>query len=61
MAINLEQILNKDKVGQYQKRIDLLLLSPETFDLLEDCGIHKKLRGLERPSDHTPAWIKIKN
>ncbi len=24
MAINLEQILNKDKVGQYQKRIDLL-------------------------------------
>ena len=51
--------------GAWQKdhgiRIDLLLLSPETLDLLFDCGIDKNLRALQRPSDHTPIWIKLKN
>ena len=50
--------------GAWQKdngiRIDLFLLSPETFDLLEDSGIEKSLRSLQRPSDHTPVWIKLK-
>ena len=51
--------------GAWQKdhgiRIDLFLLSPETLDLLDDCGIDKNLRALERPSDHTAVWIKLKN
>ena len=51
--------------GAWQKdngiRIDLFLLSPETLDLLQDCGIDKNLRALQRPSDHTPIWIKLNN
>ncbi len=51
--------------GAWQKdngiRIDLFLLSPETLDLIQDCGIDKSLRSLQRPSDHTPIWIKLNN
>ncbi|MEH6405003.1 MAG: exodeoxyribonuclease III [Sneathiella sp.] len=50
--------------GSWQKdngiRIDHLLLSPEAADLLENVGIDKKPRGQERPSDHTPIWVKLK-
>ncbi len=40
-------------------RIDHLLLSPEALDLLEDVGIDRGPRGLEKPSDHTPIWGKF--
>ena len=51
--------------GAWQKdigiRIDLLLLSPETMDLINDCGISKNLRGYQKPSDHTPVWVTLTN
>ncbi len=40
-------------------RIDLLLLSPQAADLLEDAGIDKTPRGREKPSDHTPVWCRL--
>ena len=53
------------QAGAWQKdngiRIDFLLISPEIVDLLNDVGIDKDVRGLSKPSDHTPVWIKIKN
>tara|TARA_B110000881_G_scaffold218003_1_gene236637 strand:- start:225 stop:1019 length:795 start_codon:yes stop_codon:yes gene_type:complete len=53
------------QAGAWQKdngiRIDFLLISPEIVDLLDDVGIDKDVRGLSKPSDHTPVWIKIKN
>lgn len=51
------------QAGAWQKdngiRIDLILLSSETADLLKNAGIHKDIRGKERPSDHAPVWIEI--
>ena len=50
--------------GAWQKdfglRIDHLLLSPEAADLLNDSGIDKNPRAKEKPSDHTPVWIQLK-
>jgi len=40
-------------------RIDHLLLSPQSSDLLTDCQIDKHTRGLEKPSDHVPIWIVL--
>ncbi len=40
-------------------RIDHLLLSPLAALLLADCGIDKKPRGEERPSDHVPVWCDL--
>jgi len=40
-------------------RIDHLLLTPQCADLLQEVGIDKDQRGLEKPSDHVPVWIKI--
>lgn len=52
------------QAGAWQKnngiRIDHLLLSPEAADRLQDAGIDKGPRGLERASDHTPIWCDIK-
>ena len=52
------------QAGAWQKnngiRIDHLLLSPEAADKLQDAGIDKGPRGLERASDHTPIWCDIK-
>lgn len=49
--------------GAWQKdnglRIDHLLLSPQLADRLEETGIDKAPRGRERPSDHTPVWIRV--
>jgi len=49
--------------GAWQKdhgiRIDHLLLSAEAADRLENVGIDKGPRGKERPSDHTPIWVKL--
>lgn len=51
------------QAGAWQKdngvRIDLILLSSETADLLKNAGIHKEVRGKERPSDHAPVWIEM--
>ncbi len=50
--------------GSWQKdngiRIDHLLLSPEATNLLDNVGIDKEPRGRERPSDHTPIWVDLK-
>jgi len=40
-------------------RIDHLLLSAQAMDKLESCEIVSKLRGLEKPSDHTPVMVKL--
>ncbi len=51
--------------GSWQKdhgiRIDLFLLSAQVVDTLYRSGVHKKPRSLDRPSDHTPVWIELKN
>jgi len=53
------------QAGAWQKdngiRIDFFLISPEIVDTLIDVGIDKAPRGQEKPSDHTPIWIEIKN
>ncbi len=40
-------------------RIDHLLLSPGATDRLTGAGIDKYVRGLEKPSDHVPAWADL--
>lgn len=49
--------------GAWQKdngiRIDLILLSSNAIDELKNVGIHKSIRGQEKPSDHTPVWIEL--
>ena len=49
--------------GSWQKnngiRIDHILLSPQGADLLEACQVDDYLRGEEKPSDHTPIWVKL--
>lgn len=40
-------------------RIDHFLLSPQCADLLETCDIDKEARGMEKPSDHVPVWVKL--
>ena len=51
------------QAGAWQRdngiRIDHLLLSPESSSRLKNAGIDKRLRGLERPSDHTPVWVEV--
>lgn len=42
-------------------RIDHLLLSPQTADMLTDCQIDKDIRAREKPSDHVPVWITLDN
>ena len=40
-------------------RIDHLLLSPQSADLLQTSGIDKAVRGRDKPSDHVPVWIEL--
>lgn len=40
-------------------RLDHLLLSPVVVDRLVDAGVDREVRGLDRASDHAPAWIEI--
>jgi exodeoxyribonuclease III len=40
-------------------RIDHLMLSPQAADLLDAVGIDKEPRKLDRPSDHTPIWVRL--
>ena len=52
------------QAGAWQRdhgvRIDHLLLTPEALDRLEDVGIDRAPRGLEKPSDHTPIWCQLR-
>ncbi len=49
--------------GAWQKdngiRIDLILLTSNVIDELKNSGIHKEIRGQNKPSDHTPIWIEL--
>ena len=49
--------------GAWQKDhgllIDHLLLSPQAADRLQDAGIDRDPRGLEKASDHTPVWCTL--
>ncbi|HET6620566.1 MAG TPA: exodeoxyribonuclease III [Dongiaceae bacterium] len=51
------------QAGRWQRdeglRIDHLMLSPQAADLLEAVGIDKEPRKLDRPSDHTPIWVRL--
>lgn len=40
-------------------RIDHLLLNPAAAGRLKDAGVDREVRGLERASDHAPAWIEL--
>ncbi|UYV39412.1 exodeoxyribonuclease III [Rhodobacteraceae bacterium D3-12] len=40
-------------------RIDHFLLSPQCADLLATCEIDKDARGMDKPSDHVPVWVKL--
>lgn len=40
-------------------RIDNLLLSPDTVDIVSDAKIYKNVRTWERPSDHVPLSITL--
>ncbi|WP_092787661.1 exodeoxyribonuclease III [Rhodospira trueperi] len=50
--------------GAWQKdnglRIDHLLLSPLAADRLEDAGVDRAPRGEPKASDHTPAWVRLR-
>ena len=49
--------------GGYDKssglRMDHLLVSPSVAPRLRDAGVDVDVRGLEKPSDHAPAWIEL--
>lgn len=42
-------------------RIDHLLLSPRVADRLVASGVDRTPRGWEKASDHTPAWVEIRD
>ncbi len=52
------------QAGAWQKdngvRIDHLMLSPEAADRLVVAEVDKVPRGLEKPSDHTPVWLELR-
>lgn len=41
-------------------RIDHVLLCPQAADRLTSCSIDKYLRGEQKPSDHVPIWVELK-
>ena len=53
------------QAGAWQKnngiRIDHLLLSPAAADRLTGAGIDKHVRAWEKPSDHVPVWIELRD
>jgi exodeoxyribonuclease-3 len=53
------------QAGAWQKdhgiRIDHLLCSPQAADRLLDVSIHRKARGLEKPSDHVPVIARLRD
>ena len=53
------------QTGAWQKdngvRIDHLMLSPEAADRLVAAEVDKGPRGLEKPSDHAPVWVDLRD
>ncbi len=53
------------QAGAWQRnngiRIDHLMLSPQAADRLVSAGADKDLRADEKPSDHVPAWIRLRD
>ncbi|MBV9632554.1 MAG: exodeoxyribonuclease III [Xanthobacteraceae bacterium] len=53
------------QAGAWQKnngiRIDHLLLSPAAADRLTGAGIDKHVRAWEKPSDHVPVWVELRD
>ena len=51
------------QAGAWQKnkgiRIDHLLLSPQAADRLKEVEIHKRMRALDKPSDHVPVSVTL--
>ena len=51
------------RAGAWQKnkgyRIDHFLISPEALDLCISSDVDLKPRDKEKPSDHTPVWLKL--
>ena len=41
-------------------RIDHLLLNPAAASRLTQAGVDRAMRGREKPSDHAPAWVVLK-
>ena len=41
-------------------RIDHLLLNGELAPRLQEAGVDSWVRGLEKPSDHAPAWVTLR-
>jgi exodeoxyribonuclease III len=41
-------------------RIDHLLLTPDLWKRVEDCGVDKWVRGQTNASDHAPTWVRLK-
>ena len=50
-----------DKAYQLNKgfRLDFILLNAALRERLVDAGVDSSFRGLEKPSDHTPAWVSL--
>lgn len=42
-------------------RIDHLLLSPSLAPRLKAAGVDRDIRGREKPSDHAPTWITLRD
>jgi exodeoxyribonuclease-3 len=42
-------------------RIDHLLLNPALVDRMTDAGVYRNVRGWERPSDHAPVWVDVRD
>ena len=53
------------QAGAWQKnngiRIDHLLLSPEAADRLLEAGVDRYVRAWEKPSDHVPVWVELRD
>ena len=51
------------QAGAFEKdngiRIDHLLLSPQAANRMVSAGVDRGPRSLEKPSDHTPAWVEL--
>jgi exodeoxyribonuclease-3 len=42
-------------------RIDHLLLNPPAAARLQAAGVDREVRGREKPSDHAPTWVQLKD
>jgi exodeoxyribonuclease-3 len=52
------------QAGAWQKdngiRIDHIMLSPEAADRLMQAGVDRHVRAWEKPSDHVPVWVDLR-